>query len=92
MYFVHDFRGILYIGQALNLRRRFRNHWEHESNPLLDAAMRQPIGTLQFSWRYAPSVQLNELERDLIRIFNPPCNRTGTAKSLKGYKDGYRRS
>ena len=35
VYFIHDFRGILYIGEAKNLRQRFLQHHRREDNQKL---------------------------------------------------------
>ena len=32
VYFIHDFRGVLYIGESKNLRNRFLQHFYREEN------------------------------------------------------------
>lgn len=75
IYLIHDLRGVLYIGQSDNLRRRFDQHFFEVENPLLAAALGRAIGPLSFSWKELPRTELASAERELIRAFQPACNR-----------------
>ena len=74
VYLIHDLRGMLYIGRADNLRRRFEDHLLRSHNPALRRALRTPVGPLTFSWVLVASSQQIEFERTLIRSFRPLCN------------------
>ena len=50
VYFIHDFRGILYIGEAKNLRQRFLQHHRNEDNAKLKKLVSYPFGDLCFFW------------------------------------------
>ena len=60
VYFVHDLRGILYIGKARNIHNRFTQHtW---------------ISKLKFSWVNTKDEQTaDKFEKKWIRIFKPIC-------------------
>lgn len=82
IYFVSDFRGVLYIGQASNLRRRFYEHLEHGRNELLNKAINQSVGRLQCGWIEVSSKnQRNDIEKQLVQAFLPPCNKILFKKS-----------
>jgi excinuclease UvrABC nuclease subunit len=82
VYFIHDLRGILYIGRTDNLRRRLNEHYWKKSNPRLKKAIANPVGKLQVSWILSQYPEQNFLEKKFIKIFRPPCNRI----SYKGEK------
>ena len=78
-------RTIMYIGQSKNLRRRFAEH-SHlaESNPCLASYLRRNRSRVRI-W-YAtdvPRLQINTLERQLIRQLDPVCNRVKYKRSEK---------
>lgn len=75
IYLVHDIRGVLYIGQSDNLRRRFDEHFWEKDNPLLAKAVAHPVGEVYFSFLNVDVSKLNSVERQLIRSFYPLCNR-----------------
>ncbi|MBW0090529.1 GIY-YIG nuclease family protein [Pseudonocardia sp. KRD-184] len=74
VYLMHDLRGFLYIGRTRNLNARYRQHYWATHNPNLLVALRQPIGQTQFSWTCCDDATAADLERDLIRGFQPLCN------------------
>lgn len=74
VYLVHDLRGFLYIGRASNLNARYRQHYWATHNPNLLAALRRPVGQTQFSWVDCDDDAAVDLERDLVRGFQPLCN------------------
>ena len=74
VYLIHDLRGMLYIGRADHLRRRFEDHLLRSHNPALRRALHTPVGLLTFSWVLVASSQQVEFERTLIRSFRPLCN------------------
>ena len=75
VYLIHDLRGVLYIGRTGNLLRRFEQHYTSTHSRLLAQALAHPVGLTWFSWRttITPAEQ-DELERELVRRFQPPCN------------------
>ena len=75
VYFIHDFRGVLYIGESKNLRQRFLQHIYREENLSLKEAISNPCGEIRFYW-FAVSNKYKsiKLQKDWIRIFNPKCN------------------
>jgi predicted GIY-YIG superfamily endonuclease len=76
VYLFHDLRGVLYVGRSANLHRRFVQHLEHGQNPWLGMALSSPVVKMCFSWIQVEPGESNSLERSLIRMFRPPCNRT----------------
>lgn len=74
VYLIHDLRGMLYIGCAGDLRRRFEEHYLDSHNPDLRYAIRSAVGPLSFSWVLVAAPEHVELERLLIRSFRPLCN------------------
>jgi predicted GIY-YIG superfamily endonuclease len=75
VYLIHDLRGVLYIGRSINLHRRFNEHLWYPSNPLLKSVIARPVGSLYFSWLLTSWQEMEEVEKELIRWFTPPCNR-----------------
>ena len=76
VYLIHDLRGVLYVGLSRNLRQRFIQHDRLRRNRLLRLAMNRPVGVMKFSWRLvADDNERAELERQLIAILQPVCNR-----------------
>lgn len=82
IYLIHDLSGVLYIGQTINIRRRYEEHLFNESNPLLRKAIIKPVGPLIFSW--IETISLDEMERTLIQYLNPKCNRIKYHQQSKG--------
>ncbi len=76
VYMIHDLRGVLYVGQSRQLRQRFSQHDRLRRNRLLHLAMSRPFGAMKFSWRIvADEEDRSALERELIAILQPVCNR-----------------
>ena len=76
VYLVHDLRGVLYVGQSRQLRRRFVQHDRLRRNRLLHLAMSRPVGVMHFSWRLvADEDDRSAFERELVGILQPVCNR-----------------
>lgn len=74
IYLFHDLRGVLYVGRTTKLRRRFRQHIDGSHNSWLAGALRRPVGDLGFGWFLADAGEQDDLERALIRTFQPLCN------------------
>jgi excinuclease UvrABC nuclease subunit len=77
VYLFHDLRGTVYVGRTSNLRRRFNEHFWRTSNPLLAMALARPVGNLYFSWCIVGIDEQAEVESELIKYFQPICNRQG---------------
>tara|TARA_A100001011_G_C14304021_1_gene842170 strand:- start:2896 stop:3312 length:417 start_codon:yes stop_codon:yes gene_type:complete len=75
VYFIHDLRGILYIGRTNNIYQRFTQHsWVRKNRDLFKLSQ-NPMGKLKFSWVNAKTEkQAKVLEAKWIRIFMPICN------------------
>lgn len=80
IYFIRDFRGVLYIGRTENLKRRFNQHLWNCSNPNIDKARKYPVGKTEFCWMLLEFGKQAEKEKELINYFQPPCNRTLSKK------------
>jgi excinuclease UvrABC nuclease subunit len=75
VYFIHDLRGVLYVGRTGSLRKRFSEHLVNSHNPSLRRALVCPIGQLYFSWIRCVSVDgQSQMERSLIKLLRPTCN------------------
>jgi excinuclease UvrABC nuclease subunit len=74
VYLFADFRGVLYVGQTQNLRRRFAQHLNGSHNGWLARAILRPVGDLRFYWILADPRAQAALEQHLIRAFRPLCN------------------
>ena len=75
VYFITDFRGVLYIGEAQNLRSRFIQHIFREKNVNLKIATDNPCGDVMFHWiETSNKYKAIKIQKDWIRIFNPVCN------------------
>ena len=75
VYFIHDFRGILYIGEAKNLRQRFLQHHRNEDNTKLRELVRYPFGELRFYWLDADTkLKAVKIQKKWIRVFQPISN------------------
>ena len=75
VYFIHDFRGILYIGEAKNIRNRFLQHHRNEENTLLKELVEYPFGDLRFYWLNAETkLKAVKIQKHWIRIFQPITN------------------
>ena len=75
VYFVHDLRGILYIGKAKNIYSRFTQHaWIRKNKALLKLSQ-NPFGKLKFSWVNTKNEEVaDKFEKKWIRTFKPICN------------------
>ena len=77
VYFVHDMRGFLYIGETLNLRQRFLQHLQREKNQHLKQLIKNPFGDLSFYWIKANSkLEALKLQKYWIRSLKPFTNKT----------------
>ncbi len=75
VYFIHDFRGIIYIGEAKNLRQRFLQHHNGEENIKLAELARYPFGDLRFYWINTDTkLKAVKIQKLWIRIFQPISN------------------
>lgn len=74
VYLMHDLRGILYVGRADNLRRRYEEHLVASHNADVRRALTATLGHLCFSWVLVAAPEQIELERFLIRSLRPLCN------------------
>jgi len=74
VYFIHDLRGFIYIGRTNNLNVRFSQHYWGSHNRSLTAALKRPVGQIQFSWLMCEERVAVELEKDYIRGFQPLTN------------------
>ena len=74
VYLFFDLRGVLYIGKARNLRRRFRQHLLQARNRLLAEVLRRPVRQAQFGWIRCPLDEQFDLEKRLIHGFRHLCN------------------
>ena len=75
VYFIHDFRGILYIGEAKNLKQRFFQHHRNEDNTMLRELVRYPFGELRFYWLDAETkLKAVKIQKKWIRVFQPISN------------------
>lgn len=74
IYFISDFRGVLYIGKTENLNRRFKDHYWNTQNPRIAQVKKNPIGQLEFSWMYVDFKDQTDKEKELIQYFQPVCN------------------
>ncbi|WP_368263732.1 GIY-YIG nuclease family protein [Clostridium paraputrificum] len=74
IYFIHDLRGVIYVGRTENLLQRYRQHLYLEKNNKLKDYYRNPIDKMKFSWIYSKYPEQIELEKKYIRYFKPYCN------------------
>ena len=75
VYFIHDFRGILYIGEAKNIKQRFLQHHNNEENTLLKELVKYPFGDLRFYWLNAETkLKAVKIQKYWIRVFQPITN------------------
>ena len=74
VYFIHDLRGFIYIGRTVNLNVRFNQHYWGSHNKSLTAALKHPVGQMQFSWLTCEEEVAVKLEKDYIRGFQPLAN------------------
>lgn len=75
----------VYVGQARNLRQRISSH-DHrfESNPGLQAWLRNPPAHAELWIVEVPADQLNELEREVIQSISPKFNRNHNQQKHEG--------
>tara|TARA_B100001057_G_scaffold468782_1_gene528334 strand:- start:497 stop:901 length:405 start_codon:yes stop_codon:yes gene_type:complete len=75
VYFIHDFRGVLYIGESKNLRNRFLQHFYREENLSLKEMISNPCGEIRFFWfKVSNKFKSIKIQKDWIRIFKPEGN------------------
>ncbi len=78
VYFVHDLRGFLYIGETKNLQKRFLQHLQKEKNRDLINSIKNPFGDLNFYWINTNSkLEAIKLQNYWIRVLreNPFKNK-----------------
>lgn len=81
VYFIHDFRGIHYIGEAQNLEQRFLQHHTNEDNVILKELVRYPFGELRFYWlKTKTKPNAVKLQKYWIRVFQPIANKVKYSK------------
>ena len=75
VYFFHDLRGILYLGETSNLRRRFLEHLKKETNPKLADLSKNPWGKFSYSWiKKNNKREAEHFESKYLKMFEPICN------------------
>lgn len=72
VYLIRDLRGMLYVGKAINLRRRFDQHRVGSHNARLCLALARPVGQTYFCW--VEAADPSDLEALLIARLQPLCN------------------
>ena len=76
VYFIHDLRGFLYIGEANNIRNRFLQHLQREKNIELIKLINYPFGDLRFYWiKTNTKPRAVKLQKYWIRILKPHSNK-----------------
>jgi predicted GIY-YIG superfamily endonuclease len=76
VYFIHDQRGFLYIGESNNLRQRFLQHLQREKNSDLTNLIKFPFGDLSFYWVTTNTkLEAVKLQKYWIRILKPFTNK-----------------
>ena len=67
---------VIYVGQANNLRRRFREHINPRQQSNLDifGFIKSELTHPEFWYLTVPESKLNEVERELIREIKPKAN------------------
>ncbi|SHV28256.1 Uncharacterised protein [Mycobacteroides abscessus subsp. abscessus] len=66
--------SFLYIGRTRNLNLRYRQHYWASHNASLVAALKAPVGQVEFSWITCEEGVAVGLERSYIRAFQPLTN------------------
>ena len=75
VYFIYDFRGVLYIGESKNLKNRFLQHQSKEENKFLASLIETPFGNLKFSWvKTKNKTKAVKLQKEWIRFLDPKTN------------------
>ena len=81
VYFIHDMRGFLYIGESNNLRNRFLQHLQREKNSDLTNLIKYPFGDLSFYWvKSNTKLEAVKLQKYWIRILKPFTNKINYIK------------
>ena len=84
VYFFNDLRGILYLGETSDLRRRFLEHLKKEKNPKLSALSKNPWGKLTYSWiKKNNKREAEHFETKYLNMFEPICNELLNKKRRK---------
>ena len=82
VYFIHDKRGFLYIGESNNLRNRFLQHLQREKNLDLVNLIKFPFGDLSFYWVTTNTkLEAVKLQKYWIRILKPLTNKINYIKN-----------
>ena len=72
VYFVHDKRGVLYIGRTENINNRFTQHAWKRKNKVLFKLSQNPFGKLKFSWVKTKNLsEAIKLENKWVSLFLP---------------------
>ncbi len=75
VYFIHDFRGVLYIGESKNLKSRFLQHHTNEENKSLASLIETRFGDLKFSWvKTKNKTKAVKIQKEWIRFLDPKTN------------------
>jgi len=75
VYFIHDFRGVLYIGESKNLKSRFIQHHTNEGNMSLSSLVQTRFGKLKFSWvKTKNKTKAVKVQKEWIRFLDPKTN------------------
>lgn len=76
VYFLHDFRGFLYIGETNNLRNRFLQHIKREKNFDLTKLVNNSFGDVYFYWiETSTKLKALKLQKYWIRTLKPFSNK-----------------
>ena len=92
VYFIHDFRGVLYVGESLNIKNRFIQHHTNEENSSLSSLVETPFGELKFSWVKTKSKsKAVKIQKEWIRFLDPKTNniKYKTNRRLNDYSTSY---
>ena len=75
VYFFHDLRGIHYIGETSELKKRYKSHIRREKNKKLIKAINSSFGEMNFSWvKTSSKMEALICQKKWIRLFKPKCN------------------
>ena len=76
VYFVHDFRGFLYVGETKNLNKRFLQHIKREKNYDLTKLVNHSFGEVYFYWiNTGTKLKAFKLQNYWIRTLKPYSNK-----------------
>ena len=88
VYFIHDTRGILYIGRTENIYKRFTQHAWVRKNKNLFKLSQNPFGKLKFSWvNFKNIADTKKYESKWVELFLPVCNENYNTIKKKQQED-----